>query len=491
MTRIGLFNLGISCIFGYCCLFIGVPTVKAIVDPLSVPNNRVGIHILDTSEVSEAAKLVNSSGGDWGYVTIPIRSDDRDVAKWTQFFKDSQKYHLIPIIRLATYISKDTWVAPTSYDLVDFANFLNQMPWPTKNRYIVLFNEPNHATEWGGVLAPENYARLLVDAQEIFKSRSSDFFLISAGLDMSAPNTTTSMDAFEFYRQMTTEVPNWYSSINGLSVHAYPNPGFSASPFSATRYGISSFVFEEKYLSRLGISGKPIFITETGTTNSGGFYLPAFNEVWTNENIIAITPFLLFAGAGSFSNFSLLDTNRQPTKNYQDIHNLAKTAGSPLLSPQASQILEPLTTTLSDSPLPGSPVSVLAKLGRLFSLHRPYLNIGETSILVEISDTDATRTQGLSGRKSLPQDSGMLFTFPYKMPLTFWMKDMNFPLDFIWLSEGKVVETTADVPPPARTGGVPLVIQPANFADQVLEANSGFIQNHHIQVGDPVSLIWK
>lgn len=470
---------------------LNTPSVLAVVDPLSVPNNPYGVHILDPSELAEAAKLVNSSGGDWGYVTIPIRSDDRDFSKWTRFFRESKRNHLIPLIRLTTYVDNDTWVAPTPFDLVDFANFLDQMPWPTKNRYVILFNEPNHANEWGGELSPDGYARILIDAEEIFKSRNSDFFLISAGMDMSAPNSATSMDAMEFYRRMTMEVPDWYKSLNGLSVHAYPNPGFTASPYSANRYGISSFEYEQKYLAKLGFSGKPIFITETGTKNLGGFYRPAFSEIWTDNNIVAITPFLLFAGAGSFFDFSLLDQNRKPTVNYTDILSLPKKSGSPLLDESDSAILESLTTAVENTLPSESPVSVWNKISRLFSLKRPYLTIGDTTLSVEISDTEAKRTQGLSGRKSLPKDVGMLFIFPFKAPLTFWMKDMNFSLDFVWIADGRVVEVNADIPPPSLTGGVPKVINPANYADRVLELNSGYIESHHIKVGDKVSLVWK
>ena len=65
-------------------LALSVGVVRAY-DPASVPNNRVGVHILDPNEINDAAKLINSSGGDWGYVTIPIRSNDRDRDKWLKF----------------------------------------------------------------------------------------------------------------------------------------------------------------------------------------------------------------------------------------------------------------------------------------------------------------------------------------------------------------------------------------------------------------------
>ncbi len=174
----------------YCLLITDYySSVRAIYDPLSVPNNKFGVHILETNEIEEAAKLVNSNGGAWGYVTIPIRSNDINPQKWKAFFKKCAELKIIPIIRIATYPEKNDWVKPTAYDLVDFANFLNEMPWPTKNRYIVLFNETNRANEWGGDVNPEEYAAMVMDARRIFMARSTDYFLLSAGLDMAAPNS--------------------------------------------------------------------------------------------------------------------------------------------------------------------------------------------------------------------------------------------------------------------------------------------------------------
>src|SRR5581483_6105137 len=124
--------------------------VHAIEDPTTFVNNRFGIHILFPSEVEGAAKLVNSSGGDWGYVTIPVQSTDRDLEKWQRFMDDCKKYHIIPIIRIATYPESNYWTRPTVFDPLDFANFLNSLYWPTKNRYIIVYNEPNSNLEWGG-----------------------------------------------------------------------------------------------------------------------------------------------------------------------------------------------------------------------------------------------------------------------------------------------------------------------------------------------------
>lgn len=463
-------------------------SVKGAENPLLVPNNRIGVHILDPSEVSEAAKLVNSSGGDWGYVTIPIRIDDRNPVKWRQFFTDCTRLHLIPLVRLATYVNSDNWVAPTALDIVDFANFLSDMPWPTKNRYIVVFNEPNHSKEWGGYLSPEEYAHILATAKNEFFNRSSDYFIISAGLDMSAPTNHTSLDALEFYRRMTMAFPDWYTSADGLAVHAYPNPGFSSSPYSSSRYGISGYLYEIRYLRRLGlVSPKPVFITETGYLGQNSFYSPALTSVWTDSNIVAITPFVLFAGTGEFTGFSLLKPDHQPTGHYREIFSLSKITGAPLLSSENKNTPTYPSVVTGSGQSPPRP-NFLQRIGNFFFPPDPRLFIGMTEIYVEIADTEQSRSQGLSGRKSLAENSGVLFVFPSPGIYEFWMKDMNFPLDFIWIKNGKIVEITENVLPPAQTEGKPGVIRPFFSVDRVLEVNAGFVSKNNLKVGDTVVL---
>ena len=60
--------------FLLCASFVTVKPASAAENPLAVANNKIGIHVLDPSELPAAAKLVNNNGGDWGYVTIPIQS---------------------------------------------------------------------------------------------------------------------------------------------------------------------------------------------------------------------------------------------------------------------------------------------------------------------------------------------------------------------------------------------------------------------------------
>lgn len=119
------------------------------------------------------------------------------------------------------------------------------------------------------------------------------------------------------------------------------------------------------------------------------------------------------------------------------------------------------------------------------------VTIGSKVINVEVASTEATREQGLSGRSSLPAGSGMLFVFESKnVNPIFWMKGMLIPLDFIWISGGKVIRIDKNVPAPSpNTSDSNLKLYSAGQPiDYVLEVNAGFSQLNSIKVGDSVTL---
>jgi uncharacterized membrane protein (UPF0127 family) len=108
------------------------------------------------------------------------------------------------------------------------------------------------------------------------------------------------------------------------------------------------------------------------------------------------------------------------------------------------------------------------------------VSIGTTTISVEIADTQAKRTQGLSGRAGLAEGSGMLFVFDWDATWGFWMKEMRFPLDIIWAqSDGTIVTIAHQVAPETY----PEIFKPAKPARYVLEVPSGFADLHHIVEG--------
>ncbi|PIR68178.1 hypothetical protein COU49_02420, partial [Candidatus Nomurabacteria bacterium CG10_big_fil_rev_8_21_14_0_10_35_16] len=67
------------------------------------------------------------------------------------------------------------------------------------------------------------------------------------------------------------------------------------------------------------------------------------------------------------------------------------------------------------------------------------VRISGEEIQVELALTQEERLQGLSNRTNLNPGSGMLFIFEQSGEHPFWMKEMNFPLDMIWINENMKV----------------------------------------------------
>ncbi|MDP3836758.1 MAG: DUF192 domain-containing protein [bacterium] len=75
------------------------------------------------------------------------------------------------------------------------------------------------------------------------------------------------------------------------------------------------------------------------------------------------------------------------------------------------------------------------------------VSVGSCDFEAEVVTTAKAHYLGLSGRKSLDVDKGMLFLFDNKADHTFVMRDMNFPLDIIFISDNRVVNLYQDLPP--------------------------------------------
>jgi len=117
----------------------------------------------------------------------------------------------------------------------------------------------------------------------------------------------------------------------------------------------------------------------------------------------------------------------------------------------------------------------------------PYLVINNHQVLVEIADSPGEITQGLSGRESLAKDRGMLFLFPQPGNYPFWMKEMKFNLDFVFIKGQTVVDLVENVPFP-QPGEPPQTVIAKEEFDKVLEVNQGLIKKMELEVGDQLEL---
>lgn len=112
--------------------------------------------------------------------------------------------------------------------------------------------------------------------------------------------------------------------------------------------------------------------------------------------------------------------------------------------------------------------------------------VQEETFNVQIVEKPPELQKGLSGRGSMPANQGMLFVFPNKGDYPFWMKDMEFPLDIIYINDNKVVTIHEEVPAPLYPNENLQVYRSKVPANKVLELNAGSVRKFNIKVGDEV-----
>lgn len=131
-----------------------------------------------------------------------------------------------------------------------------------------------------------------------------------------------------------------------------------------------------------------------------------------------------------------------------------------------------------------------AKSGCLLSVRFPAAANLEQSyagecITLETVSTPDLRRQGLSGRNAMPITEGMLFVFEQPNNLCFWMKDMSFGLDMIWLDASKeIVKIDRNVDPETY----PRTFCPSVLTQYVIELNKGMAEAIDLRVGDHIAL---
>ena len=105
--------------------------------------------------------------------------------------------------------------------------------------------------------------------------------------------------------------------------------------------------------------------------------------------------------------------------------------------------------------------------------------------IIEVADTPEKRVQGLSGRKVIEDDYGMLFVFDVDGRAGFWMKDMHVPIDIIWISaDGTIVHIEHSLAPDTY----PEVFTPPTPARYVLETRAGYAREHDWGTGTKLDL---
>lgn len=104
--------------------------------------------------------------------------------------------------------------------------------------------------------------------------------------------------------------------------------------------------------------------------------------------------------------------------------------------------------------------------------------IGDELYTLEYAVTDSEQARGLGEREQLCATCAMAFPFAFSGKHAFWMKNMCFPIDIVWLSrENQVVHIERFLTPESKE-----IYTPKEVASMVLEFNAGVLDS--IVVGD-------
>ncbi|MBF8249714.1 MAG: hypothetical protein HW400_315 [Candidatus Levybacteria bacterium] len=130
----------------------------------------------------------------------------------------------------------------------------------------------------------------------------------------------------------------------------------------------------------------------------------------------------------------------------------------------------------------------LNKGGTLSFLKKaPSVTIADQSFKVTLAASEKEREIGLSETKELQQNQGMLFLFDKPDYYSFWMKNMQFPIDIIYIKTDTIVDIKNNAQPPKDNQENPTIYTPLEPSDKVLEIQAGLAEKYKFKNGDKVT----
>ena len=130
---------------------------------------------------------------------------------------------------------------------------------------------------------------------------------------------------------------------------------------------------------------------------------------------------------------------------------------------------------------------------KLYTYYSPKAKIvvGGKILTVLVADTPTRQFRGLSNKKDLGEYAGMLFKFPYKSRYVIVMRDMNFPIDIIWMQDKRIVDLTINAKPEEKNKLEKELKQyvPLYNVDMAIEVPTGFIEQNNVKIGDIIVIL--
>ncbi|MEP7167719.1 MAG: hypothetical protein ABI758_07145 [Candidatus Woesebacteria bacterium] len=299
--------------------------------PVYAKGEVLGIHILSTGEIDQANTLLEHGDDKDKFVTIPLTIKDLDrKGDWQGFFDKCQTLKIHPIIRFVTSFENEAWKQPSRNDVLALTKFLSDLDWHRPELTVILFNEPNHANEWGGKIDPEGFAQISAFAASWLKTEPKTYTVLPAAMDLAADGHNGTQEAFAYWQEALKAEPKLFEFFDGWNSHSYPNPAFAAAPMRTGKNSLRGYTTELDFVKKYTDKQLPVYITETGWNQNvlsnvklRSYFTQAYEQIWTKDpRIVAVTPFLLQGAPGTFAPFSFLDANGKPTIAYDAYRTL-------------------------------------------------------------------------------------------------------------------------------------------------------------------------
>lgn len=115
------------------------------------------------------------------------------------------------------------------------------------------------------------------------------------------------------------------------------------------------------------------------------------------------------------------------------------------------------------------------------------VTVNDKSFNVKIAKTEKDRQIGLSKTDKITENQGMLFIFEKADYHSFWMKDMEFPIDIIYIKDNKVTTVIENAIPGDREENLE-IYQPDEASDKVLEVSAGSAKKYNIKKGTLIKI---
>ena len=122
----------------------------------------------------------------------------------------------------------------------------------------------------------------------------------------------------------------------------------------------------------------------------------------------------------------------------------------------------------------------------VISLKTPTATINNHTFKLELAKTQQEKQIGLSKKKILEKNAGMLFKFEKRGYYSFWMKDMKFPIDIIYIKDNRIVTIHKNVNPPINANERLPIYNSKEPADTILEINAGLSEKYNFKEKDLV-----